>query len=163
MLLRRSIDSINNILIVSTTVLQVGQTLAEGKKGGYFCLADMQTGIPELLVMYGDPENPAGKAKYFSFAQEKAMRLAQNKHHKSSFESRIPENSKWGGAIRGHQYIYSFSGFPEIVDEASMLLTALLLDDLTHDEAYIIATQNKTRQTFETMLHEYNHTPILVL
>ena len=32
---------------------------------------------------------------------------------------------KWGGAIRAGDYIISFSGFPELWDEAAMLVLAI--------------------------------------
>ena len=61
------------------------------------------------------------------FCQEKAKRLVQHPDHKSSWESRNPEAGQWGGAISVSAFgslIFSMSGFPELGDEAIMLVTA---------------------------------------
>lgn len=92
----------------------------KGRKGGAFCLADGATGFPYATVLVGEvPKNKADK--YKALCQEKAFRLASHPDHVGSWESRDPSNGKWGGAIRFGKDIYSFSGFPEMGDEATML------------------------------------------
>jgi hypothetical protein len=46
--------------------------------------------------------------------------------HVSSWESRDPGHDRWGGAIRIEDLIFSFSGLPELADEALMLGVGLM-------------------------------------
>ena len=95
-----------------------------GREGGYLCIADGKNGLPILTVLVG--KVPPHKArKYLAFCQEKAGRLAGNRGHLSSWESRDPQKDHWGGAIRFNDYILSFSGLPEMGDEAAMLVAAM--------------------------------------
>jgi hypothetical protein len=66
------------------------------------------------------------REKYSSYSLEKAKRLQSNiKRHFTSYESRDPENGKWGGAISvNNNLIFSFSGLTEHGDEAIMLRLA---------------------------------------
>lgn len=97
----------------------------EGKKGGYFCVADGLSGTPLLVALVG--EIPLEKVeKYMEFAQEKARRLSFHIGHVSSWESRDPDHDQWGGAIRIEDMIFSFSGLPELGDEVLMLLVGNL-------------------------------------
>ena len=96
--------------------------------GGYFLVADPQTGFPLGSLFIGDvPDDKA--ARYIELAQEKPLRLAANMislGHVLSWQSRNPEENLWGGAvyIRIGNVILSFSGFPELWDEAIGLVTA---------------------------------------
>lgn len=101
----------------------------KGRTGGYFCLADKESGMPLFITQVGEvPKEKAGK--YLSFCQEKAGRLAQNKAHWSSWQSRNPDQEKWGGAVRTEIGILSFSGLPELGDEAVMLVVRCLTDHM---------------------------------
>lgn len=93
----------------------------QGKRGGYFCLADGETGLPLLLACIG--EVPDEKVeRYLRLCQEKPRRLAKYAPHVSSWMSRNPEADEWGGAIRiTSNMIFSFSGLPELGDEVLML------------------------------------------
>ena len=96
-----------------------------GRKGGYFCVADGLSGSPLLAGLVG--EIPLEKVeKYMEFAQEKARRLSFQIGHVSSWESRDPSHDQWGGAIRIESLIFSFSGLPELADEALMLGVGLI-------------------------------------
>ena len=77
-----------------------------------------------LLPIGGVLEEKA--EKYCAFAMEKVARLARHPDHRTSYESRDPEENKWGGAVRIGDYIFSMSGLPELADEAVMLTTASL-------------------------------------
>lgn len=96
------------------------------RSGGYFCLAD-GAGVPIIIVKVGEPSIEK-REKYRQFCIEKAARLAQFEGHQSSWQSRDPDYDMWGGAVRikknDDEFIFSFSGFPELADEALMLLTA---------------------------------------
>lgn len=94
------------------------------RTGAWFCVADARTGVPLF-----DPsligQVPLEKAeKYFRFCVEKAIRLANHPEHESSWESRNPDAGEWGGAVRVGDYIFSISGYPEMGDEALMLILA---------------------------------------
>ncbi|MBU6500409.1 MAG: hypothetical protein KGJ89_01085 [Patescibacteria group bacterium] len=95
------------------------------RRGGYFCLADGNgkpffepTQIGEVAVEKAE--------KYMQLCKEKAQRLASRPLiYCSSYESRNPEAGQWGGAIRlTNDHIFSFSGFPELLDEALMIILA---------------------------------------
>lgn len=96
---------------------------------GYMAFCNPADGRPIHLFEIGC--NPPEKvARRISFCMEKAQRLAANAHHLSSHQSRKvnPENkddpgNKWGGAIRA-RYIVSFSGLPELADEALCVCVA---------------------------------------
>ncbi|GEM_PF-1678999 len=115
------------LAIVDSVAGQGSRLFCPDRTGGYFCVAYAYSGLPILIAEIGNP--PADKVeRYLTFAQEKAKRLAENPDHKSSWQSRDETKDQWGGAIRAGRYILSFSGFPELVDEAVMLLTALKWD-----------------------------------
>jgi hypothetical protein len=95
-----------------------------GRQGGAFCLADARTGLFHGVALLGLVA-PDKVAKYLEFCQEKAQRLARELRHSSSWESRDPGLRQWGGAIRCGQIILSFSGLPELGDEALMLKVAM--------------------------------------
>ena len=100
-----------------------GRSDWQGRTGGYFCLANAETGLPLLVLPLG--QVPLEKAeKYLRLCQEKAKRLAEHLEHLSSWESRNPDKEQWGGAVRVGNLIFSFSGLPEMGDEAVMLAVA---------------------------------------
>lgn len=87
------------------------------RHGGYLTILDAKTG-QILVVLACGTMSAENREKYLHFSQEKALRLFLNVDHKTSFESRDVENLKFAGAIRGEEFIYSFSGHQEDVDEA---------------------------------------------
>ncbi|MBP6943046.1 MAG: hypothetical protein KBB55_03305 [Candidatus Buchananbacteria bacterium] len=91
--------------------------------GGFFCLLGVwQPETPILIQQVGEqPEEK--RINSFGFCQEKAQRLARNPDHCSSWQSRNVALRHYGGAIRCGEYIISFSGLPELGDEAMMLLS----------------------------------------
>jgi len=119
----------------------------KGRKGGYFCLRIL--GADDFLIkpmLVGEVTN-GRDTRYIQLCQEKALRLEAEypaRGHVSSWQSRDPEQERWGGAILGpdeqnRQYAFSFSGLPELCDEVAMLLTAVKVGHLTQDEAIEIA------------------------
>lgn len=73
-----------------------------------------------------------GPEQYLALSQEKAERLQGLWHkHLSSWQSRDPDNGRWGGAIIADQLIFSFSGLPELVDEAVVTAAAYWLGEIT--------------------------------
>ena len=102
--------------------------------GGYLCVTKVRGGIPEdaplCIVRLGEPAKEK-ISKYFEFSLEKASRLSDHRDHVSSWQSRDPENSRWGGAIRAEDYILSFSGLVELADEAVLVNSAFKLGMIT--------------------------------
>lgn len=92
--------------------------------------------LTELHVCMGDfPQFfPSERNdRYRNNSCEKAHRLSEHPYHYTSRESRKPEASQYGGAIRlpDQALIISFSGFPEVDDEA-----------LLHTAAYNLRLSN---------------------
>jgi hypothetical protein len=101
------------------------------KSSGYFTIGNLLGDAPLAVIKIGDvPEEKA--AKYFSFSQEKYNRLRKmySEHgHMTSWQSRDESKDMWGGAIivadlDHNRHILSFSGLPELADEALMINVA---------------------------------------
>jgi len=103
-----------------------------GRSGCYFCLASenrlLVPAQPMICLVEPIGPIPSDKAlKYFGLCQEKAIRLAEQRElhgHHSSYQSRVPEQGKYGGAICVDRMIWSCSGFSDQGDEMVMLLAA---------------------------------------
>ncbi len=101
-------------------------------KHGYFTVMNGLSGEILFTVPFG--EIPVDKAeKFFEFSQEKALRLWSQRsmnlpvQHTTSHESRNEMENKFGGAVYSAgtgsfpKLIFSFSGMPELIDEAMMM------------------------------------------
>lgn len=76
--------------------------------------------------------------------------------HFTSYESRNPEINRLGGAVRGFQHIYAFSGLPEqLWDEAAMFVLAIRLHQLRTDD--VLAQISKERNPHLRPLLEACH------
>src|SRR2546422_768740 len=100
--------------------MQEHDILARDKNGGYLCVLDAETGRVLILMPIGSI--PKGKAmEYRKNALEKARRLfrlrRKDQSQWSSWQSRREDKGMWGGAIASANFIYSFSAFPQLVDE----------------------------------------------
>lgn len=149
MIVNIQIQTVKLVSIINTvnTVVKAYGNLpsnTDGRCGGYLTVADPISGGLQLVMPIGEIA-PVKLHKYCTFSQEKDIRLRRelNNGHMSSWESRDPENDKWGGAIYAYKYIYSFSGLPELADEAVMLITAILEKDLPKEMADNIAERSK--------------------
>lgn len=95
---------------------------------------------------------PKDKAqKYDAISIEKARRLLASPHDESSYQSRDPDNDKWGGAIKSDPIIISISGFHELWDEAIGLILAVRGSSLRAVRADLIAAYSKNPH-FEPLL-----------
>lgn len=85
--------------------------------------------------------------KYHDFAEEKAIRLVRSGDaYYSSYQTRNPDLEKYGGAIRGGNYILSVSGLAlEHEDEAVVMVTLVLCKQMDEVFANDLAevTENK--------------------
>ncbi len=106
-------SQIKRLLECANEILPAGME----RHGGYLTILDAKTG-QLLTILAAGTMSPAKNEKYLQFSQEKALRLFANENHKTSYESRDEENLKFAGAIRGEEFIYSFSCDQQDVDEA---------------------------------------------
>jgi hypothetical protein len=125
------------------------------EKVGYFSARSDVDGRILTLFQVGTCR-PEKWCKYATLSLEKGERLFHFKEHQSSWKTRnegirilalgqsgfFEPWGKWGGAIRlaGHQLIFSFSGLPELGDEAVVLWVAVKIGLLSVEKAKEIAT-----------------------
>ena len=123
----------------------------QSRRGGYLAVVNHQRPEVTLVAKIGQVSKEKTE-KYEVLAREKAWRLYGQTGNWTSFESRN-ENAgvvvydsirphrpawteswgQWGGAVRGSRYIFSFSGFPELLDEAMMFALAVKMGELKRD------------------------------
>lgn len=108
----------------------------ETRSGGFFCLSGENMAPLVLIEPYGEMSEEK-RGKYAELAREKLVRLSSFPSHSTSYQSRNPDAvivdsqknerswGKWGGAVRAGDYIASFSGLPELWDEAIMFVLAV--------------------------------------
>lgn len=120
--IHRICETVNRAVSIASGILA-----DPNKTGGYFCLLDIKTGAILITTIIGSV-SPEKAAKYKRLAEEKALRLYERHiawiDHVSSFQSANEVNEQYGGSVLGNRFIYAFSGFPAIYDEAIMLATA---------------------------------------
>ena len=134
--------------IIDAAISLSGNASNPDKCGGYLAVWTVYLnnvpGSLELLARLGyTPEEKL--AKRMEVAMEKCQRLdsGDGQGHLTSYESRNPEIGRWGGAVRGPQHIYAFSGLPELWDEAAMFVLAIRLYQL--DEDVVLAAISEER------------------
>ena len=135
----KEIQLIQSLLNILETEVAKAVKLSDDptRLGGYFCLARKDGTV--LFITMGGKANPERKVRHLGLCQEKASRLAVNHAslgHVSSFQSRNPSEDKMGGAILTNDYILSFSGLPELLDEALVLNIAQNLPNFISKEIY---------------------------
>lgn len=136
------------ILTRAKQILSIAITLLEAQgerqQSGHLVVAELfLSTLPLLSEPIGDISAPDKMFKYFFLAQEKVDRLAAHIDDQTSYDSRRPDHrfsfaeeagldirGFWGGAIRGTNLIFSFSGLPELWDEAFMFVLAIRLGQL---------------------------------
>ena len=104
------------------------------RKSGYLTIKSRKDGRLLLQIQIG--ECPSDKhTLYRTCSMAKATRLLKNKDSLSSWQ--ITNESKFenGGAVIAHDFSLSFSGLPELIDEAVVLVTALVFGWLSEKEA----------------------------
>ncbi len=129
---------------------------APDRSGGFLCMAELD-GTPVLTVRCGNPP-PAKKHLYLNCCQEKAQRLAIYRDHVLSAQSRDLTVCQYAGAVRCRHHILSFSGLPEYLDEAAMLVLGILAGELSEVEGrrHALITSN---QFLEILLEECKRSP----
>ena len=108
-----------------------------GKRGGVLCVG-RPDGCPKLCVTIGAPAKEQ-EYRFVNNAIEKCCRLGSNTKLASSRVSANEDFGRYAGAILGDTWIYSFSGFPQDMDEVYSLALAAMLEDISSDNAMRIA------------------------
>ncbi len=108
----------------------------DGRSGGYLTILDQQ-GLVETSQKIGEP-NYNKAEKYREFSIEKAQRLFKNidNGHITSFNSRNEKALKFAGAVHMYTPVISFSGFPELIDEAICWVVKLIICASTHRQDF---------------------------
>jgi hypothetical protein len=109
-------------------------------KGAYLVLRQRASGLVLLANLIGDFSYSERAIKCYGFAHEKGERLGNRPEDLSSWQSRNPDEEKWGGAVVAGNFLLSLSGLPELGDEAVMLVTAFLVGWSDETEIRQIAT-----------------------
>lgn len=134
----------------------------EGREGAFLCVTDL-TGQMVLHQRVGKIPRAAldetfghKVTMYERLSREKAQRLAVRaiSGHRTSFESRRPKESKWGGAVLADPYIVSISGLREVDDEAVALIGCVEAELLTPTQALELAEIN-SEATFASYYDAY--------
>lgn len=129
-----------------------------GKKGGLFTLKDRNGRF--VFSTHEIGEVPAKKVtKYRNLSREKADRLTANPDHISSWQSRDPEEKKYGGAILVGDLILSFSGLTEHGDETVMLLTAMKILEGRFDPRRLYEIAEISNNPFVFLCGETHNSP----
>lgn len=117
------------------------------RKGGWLAVFDThQPHHPVAHILVGQWPDQAEQRHAYSL--EKGRRLIA-RGGSSSFETRDPDQSHWGGAIQYNGLVFSFSGLPEHADEIMMILLMRLLPGVGIDwgvAGHIIAISGNTMQ-----------------
>jgi hypothetical protein len=118
------------------------------RKGGYYCVAELNgstISVTRICVVRDEK-----RERYESLAQEKVQRLGQNPRHVLSLQSRDEAKDRWGGAVRGQEYLHGFSGLTERLDSLVSIGIALANKDLDDNEA-----EEMFRQFFPDILQSF--------
>lgn len=98
------------------------------RKGGWLYIAQ-----PDGSVFFheqvGEVKSQEKSDRYRKLSAEKALRLRMHPDHRTSWQSRNPDQDQWDGAVRTHDdWIFGFSGLTEAWD-IGLLLAALCFHD----------------------------------
>jgi hypothetical protein len=127
-----------------------------GRRGGCYCMMDARTGKIVLLVLLGEFAYEK-RDKYMAFAAEKCARLYAHPEHWTSAESANDAAEQYAGAIRGRQYLHSFSGLPSEGDSLLSLLSAENLGDISKQNRQCVEARAgivELRATFDAYMRK---------
>lgn len=128
------------------------------KTGGYLCVSSLVDGAVQYVAQIGTCANTDKATDYLGFCQEKARRLFRmfDAGHISSFQSKDEAVGKYAGAIVTGTWIISFSGLPQLADEALVIELALRCGLINVDQGALIASisSNKFVEALETAIKQ---------
>lgn len=122
-------------------------------RGGYLTIIDLKLSAILGTARIGAPP-PKKFKKYFRLSAEKALRLLRHPKHNTSRQTRDIKRNKFSGAVRGSQFIVSFSGLPEIWDEALVISALVIEKEISFSRALKI-TNTRTRKVFKVLYTAY--------
>lgn len=102
-------------------ILEAAKKLEPISSGGFINIADLRNGSTFILSICGKIQKE-NIIKRRAEAQSAAKRLSDHPCDLSSWSSREPLRDRFGGAVRGNNFIFSFAGFSEAMNEAMMVL-----------------------------------------
>lgn len=144
----------NSLIETVRHLFPLAEKLAAYKdRGGYLTIVDLKLNAILGTARIGAPPHKKFK-KYFRLSVEKALRLLKYPKHNTSRQSRDIKRNKFGGAVRGLQFIVSFSGLPEIWDEALIVCALVIEKEISFAKALKI-TNTKTRKVFRVLYAAY--------
>jgi hypothetical protein len=162
--------SVAEVRVAAENIVYAYSLLPIKGKNGTQRRADQEGGMLTILNSHNGEirmeTDPIGfffsheKTKYALFSREKGKRLFENHPNVSSFESRNPDEKKFGGAIVAQHLIVSFSGLPEVGDEAVCLVLAVHFKWLTLAESAKITAISKNIY-FELLLKKISKLGIM--
>lgn len=117
------------VALIAHTLPQLTKLLPaddQWRNGGWICIVDTREDPSGRMILHQQVGQVSDEkvAKYRTFSLEKAQRLINRPDDRTSFQSRNEAAQQYGGAIRFKDYIISFSGLPELWDEALVLFIA---------------------------------------
>lgn len=128
----------------------------DGKAGGWFCLFSPLTKKPLPGYHFSVGIVSLEKSeRYKILSVENAFRLSQRREHVSSWQSRKPEYAMYGGAARGNTYLFSFSGLPELFDEAVAVASAFIHEETDLERLFTIIKESENPYA-ERLIELYN-------
>lgn len=131
---------------------EIAPRFGDGRTGGYFFACDGT--CRQLLHKKLLAPDPTKLPKYREYSREKAERLLRHPEHMLSWQSREPKEGRWGGAVRLQSgIIFSFSGFPELVDEAFCAALAFILGWAPYEEMLATLRISNNVELFEKMVN----------
>ena len=137
---------LSKFILVVQTVHKALRLMEDGTRSGFFFALYGSRFCNVILKGMIGKVRDFKLPKYEHLVEEKAGRLFINTIHRSSHESRNTDEEKYGGAVRGRNYILSISGFAtEHEDEAVAMVALITLGEMSERVATDIAeiTGNK--------------------
>lgn len=136
---------------LNSEIINTGLNKNTEKTGGYLTIMEKETGVILITVLIGYVSEEK-KDQFFKNSIEKATRVFTEKLD-SSLQSRNPTQNKWAGAIAGEEYVYSFSGHYEDLDELISLYLCY------KKERFVPANLVSEREVFS---EEFRSLPVLI-
>jgi hypothetical protein len=127
------------------------------RAGGYLCEMNAEKQLVHIEKI--GTVSAEKDRRYKSLAEEKCHRLLAHPTHNTSYESRNPNNDKWGGAIRLIDGAAGFSGLAELDDEAFVMTLAIVAGHMRIEKAKGIAAPDNS--TFQKVIDRTVTDPIL--
>jgi hypothetical protein len=134
---------------VVKAIIRLVNSEGQERTGAYLCVIDRETHQLILHALIGDGP-PDKVSKWREFSAEKCVRLLGHPEHETSFDSRSPDDNRWGGAVLGTDYAFGLSGLKELDDEAAMFHLAVMLNQRDGQATLSVISEERNPQ-----LHHY--------